>query len=72
MTLNDKEELEMLRASAVRFMTDPLEKAFFRLENLAEKPQTNRIDAIMPTSAFYVLADALIELKRRLDLNGKS
>ena len=37
LTVTEKEELEQLRKSAAKFMTDPLEKAFFRLESLMEQ-----------------------------------
>lgn len=64
--LSEQEELEMLRRSAAKFITDPLEKAFFTLETLMERDKPHRIDSVMPTSAFFVLARALIELKREL------
>ena len=66
MTPNEREELELLRQSAARFFTDPLERIFFELENIVASNKPNRIDSIMPTNHFYVLAKALIELKRTL------
>lgn len=66
LTPTEREELEMLRGSAYKFMTSPLERAFFELEKILERDMPNRIDAIMPTSAFRVLARAVIELKKEL------
>lgn len=62
----EREELELLRRAAARFINSPLDKIFFELEGLLERDHTNRIDAIMPTSAFRILAKAVIELKREL------
>jgi len=62
----DQVELEMLRKSAAKFMTDPLERIFFELESLVDNKKTNKIDSIMPANHFYILAKAVIELKRRL------
>lgn len=66
LTKDERAELEALRASAHRFMTSSLERAFFDLECLVDRPPSNRVDAIMPSSAFYVLAKALLELKRSI------
>ncbi len=66
LNLSEKEELELLRASAANFITDPLERAFFDLEKILQRPVGNRIDEVMPTSAFRVLGRAVIELKRSL------
>lgn len=67
LTPNEKEELAQLRKSAAKFMTDPLDKAFFALEMLLERPVGHRVDEVMPASAFRVLATAVIELKRNRD-----
>lgn len=64
LTPHEKEELEQLRKSAAKFMTDPLDKVFFELQNLLERPIGHRLDEVMPASAFRVLARAVIELKR--------
>lgn len=48
-------------------MTNPLDRAFFELDSLLSNPHSNRLDSIMPTSAFYILANALKELKRSVD-----
>ena len=64
----DQVELEMLRKSAAKFMTDPLQRAFFDLECILERPESSRLDSIMPTSSFRVLARALLELKRAVAL----
>lgn len=66
LTPSEKEELEQLRKSAAKFMTDPLDKAFFELQTILERPVGNRVDEIMPYNAFRVLARAVIELKRSL------
>jgi len=63
---SDQQELEQLRKSAAKFMTSPLERVFFELEGLLEQPYSARVDSIMPTSAFRVLAKALILLKQEL------
>ena len=63
---NEREELEMLRRSAAKFITNPLEKVFFELECILERDAPNRIDAIMPTSAFRVLAKAVILLREEV------
>lgn len=66
LTASEKEELDQLRCSAARFMTDPLEKAFFKLDSLLNSPHSNRLDSIMPTSAFHALAECVIELRREI------
>jgi len=66
LTLSEREELEGLRRSAAKFMTSPLDKAFFRLESLIEQERPNRIDSVMSNTAFNVLARALIALKQEL------
>lgn len=66
LTPNEKEELEQLRKSAAKFMTDPLDKVFFELQTILERPVGHRVDEIMPYNAFRVLARAVIELKRSL------
>ena len=37
LTQSEQEELEMLRASAARFMTNPLDRGIFELEAVLEK-----------------------------------
>jgi hypothetical protein len=64
LTDEEKEELEFFRQSAHRFMTSDLDKAFFALESLMDRDRPHRVDSVMPTSAFSVLAKALIELKK--------
>jgi len=66
MTDDEQVELEMLRKSAHRFITNPLEKVFFELETLLEQQQNGFIDSKMPTKSFRVLARALILLKDEL------
>lgn len=67
--LNDseREELDSLRRSALKFVTDPLERAFMELERTIEHAHSKRVDAILPTNAFHVLANALIQLKRKIE-----
>lgn len=67
--LNDteREELDSLRRSALRFVNDPLERAFMELERTIEHANSKRVDAILPTNAFHVLSKALIELKRKVE-----
>lgn len=66
MTPTEREELEQLRRSAALFMTDPLERAFFELERVIANANSKRVDAILPSSAFHVLAHAVLELRRSL------
>lgn len=66
LTQEERTELENLRRSAYKFISDPLERAFFELESILENPYSTRVDAIMPASAFRVLARALILLKQEL------
>lgn len=66
LTPTEQEELEMLRRSAAKFMTSELDKAFFALESVLERDRPHRLDAVMPTSAFRVLARAVIELKKEI------
>ena len=66
LSASEKEELELLRCSAARFMTDPLERAFFKLDSILNNPHSNRLDSVLPTSAFYVLAECLLELRREM------
>jgi hypothetical protein len=62
---SEKQELEQLRKSAHAFINCPLEKAFFHLEALMDKPSKNP-DSIMSANSFFVLARAVIELKNRI------
>ncbi len=66
MTAEEQEELQLLRKSAAKFICDPLERAFFELESILERPRSRRLDSVMSTSAFEVLARALLELKREV------
>lgn len=66
MTAEEQAELEQLRKSARLFMTDPLEKAFFNLQSIVDNPHSRRLDSVLPSSAFHVIADCLFELKRSL------
>ncbi len=66
MTADEREELELLRKSAARFICDPLERAFFELESMLERPRSRRLDSVMSTGAFETLARALLELKREV------
>jgi hypothetical protein len=66
MSASDQAELDQLRKSAALFITNPLEKAFFRLESLMESDRPNRVDSVMNSTAFNILANALLELKREL------
>lgn len=63
---SEKEELEQLRKSAHAFITCPMEKAFFHLEALMDKPYSKKFDGVMSADSFFVLARALIELKKVL------
>lgn len=67
LTKDEKEELAWLRKSAAKFMTDPLERAFFELGQIVDRPADNRVDSIMPSSAFRALSKALILLKQEFD-----
>jgi hypothetical protein len=67
LSVSEKEELESLRQSARLWITDPLERAFFELDSILENPMPNRLDSVMPTNSFYVLARALKELKRAIE-----
>lgn len=66
LTNSEREELDVLRRSAAKFITNPLDKVFFELECLLERDAPNRIDAIMPTSAFRTLAKAVILLRQEI------
>lgn len=66
LTCDEKQELELLRRSAALFIKSPLEKAFFELESIVNNQHSKRVDAVMPVSAFYVLARALIALKNEV------
>ena len=72
LSATEREELEMLRRSAAKFITNPLDKVFFELESILERDAPNRIDAIMPTSAFRVLAKAVILLREEMNRNQKT
>lgn len=63
---SEREELDQLRASAAKFMTSPLERVFFQLESLLERSPSDRIDSIMPSNHFYLLAKAVLLLKQEL------
>lgn len=63
---SETQELIQLRKSAHKFITDPLERAFFELESILENPYSAKFDSVMPTSAFRVVAKALILLKKEM------
>jgi hypothetical protein len=67
MTAEEQAELEQLRKSARLFMTDPLEQAFFRLQSIIDSPHSRRLDSVLPTNSFHVLAQCMLELKRKID-----
>ena len=66
LTPTEREELEMLRQSAAKFMTSSLDRAFFELDSVLERDRPHRIDAVMPTSAFRVLAREVKEERREV------
>lgn len=66
LTATEKEELDQLRKSAAKFITSSLDRTFFQLEQLLEQPYSARVDSIMPTSAFRLLAKAVILLKEEM------
>ena len=72
LTINEREELEMLRRSAAKFITNPLDKVFFELQCILERDAPNRVDAIMPTAAFRVLAKAVILLREEVNRTQQS
>lgn len=47
MSASDEEELQMLRASAAKWMTDPLERACFELEGILEKQHVGPVVGLM-------------------------
>ena len=55
---NEREELERLRRSAAHVFMNPLERAFFDLQRI--------LDTYPKSSGFYVLANAISELKREI------
>lgn len=63
---SEKQELEQLRKSAHVFITCPMEKAFFHLESLMDRPYSKKFDAVMAADSFFILARALIELKKKI------
>ena len=67
MTAEEQAELDQLRKSARLFMTDPLERVFFNLQTIIDNPHSRRLDSVLPTSAFYAMAECLFELKRKID-----
>ena len=64
LTASERDELEHLRRSAAKFMTCPLERAFFKLDSILDNPHSNRIDSILPTSVAFDIIRALKELKQ--------
>ena len=66
LTPTEQEELEMLRRSAAKFMTSDLDRAFFALESVLDRDRPHRLDSVMPTSAFKILARAVLELKKEI------
>lgn len=64
LTASERDELDQLRRSAARFMTCPLERAFFQLDSILENPHSNRLDSILPTSVAFDIINALKELRR--------
>ena len=47
MTSDEKEELEMLRACAARWMTSPLDRGCFELESIIERQQLGPVIRLM-------------------------
>jgi len=60
MQTEDEKELEVLRAAAYRFMSDPLEKAFYHVDSILE-------DKLPLRDGMKALAQALIEIRRLLN-----
>ncbi len=58
LSTSERDELERLRKSAAHILMNPLERAFFDLQRI--------LDRYPKDSAFYVLANAINELKREL------
>lgn len=70
LSITEEQELAQLRKSAHKFLTDPLEKAFFELECLLDSPHSSKFDSVMSVQAVKVIAKALLELKREVKNNG--
>lgn len=58
LTPNERDELERLRRSAAHILMNPLDRAFFDLQRI--------LDQYPKDSGFYILANAINELKREL------
>jgi hypothetical protein len=58
LTNSEKEELEQLRELAAKVIMSPFDRAFFDVQRIIDNPFSNRADII--------LANALVELKRKI------
>lgn len=67
MTKAEKEELEYLRSCLGKFIGSEYQRTFYELEQLLDKPYSNRLDSITPTSAFRLLAKAVLLLKKEFE-----
>lgn len=64
MLLSDEEILEF-RAWKLS-QPSPLEEAFRQLESVLERPYSAGLSGVMPTMAYRVLANAVLELKKEV------
>lgn len=65
MTEDEQKELEELRA--FKRSHSSLERAFSRLHDALIYPYSVGVDTVMSVKAFKLVAECLIELKRRID-----
>jgi hypothetical protein len=67
LSISEREELELLRKSAHRWVSDPLERVCFELESILNNPHSNRIDSILPTNVAFKLINAVLLMKSKGD-----
>ena len=59
-----RKELEELKAFKRNYEANSMNRAFLRLEQVLDAPHKLKADTVMSITAFKILADCVLELKR--------
>lgn len=65
LTTNERHELELLRKLAYQWMDDPLDQICFELKSILDRPESTRLDSVMPSNIARKLIQAILLIKER-------
>lgn len=68
--MTELEELEELRNFKRKYEASAVNRAFIKLEQIMDAPHKLKADTVMSVTAFKILAEAILELKRTFDERG--